>query len=231
MKDSIESFEVIRSGCRKKTMALQITREGNVVIRVPLKTPDSEVERFFFSRQAWIARKRYEKEMREERESKPREFMTGEEFLYLGTPYPLEMTESNGSRISLILARGKFMLARKKASQAKELFIKWYRERAREVIEERVCFWGTRFGLIPTGITITGARQRYGSCSAKNRLSFSWRLILAPCQVIDYIVIHELAHIKVKNHSRKFWIYLERLMPEYRTRRQWLNENGHLLRL
>lgn len=231
MKDSVESFTVIRSRRRSKTMTLQITREGNIIIRVPLKTPDTEVERFFSSRKAWIARKRSGKETGDERENTPRKFMTGEEFFYLGNPYPLEMTESNSSRKSLILARGKFVLARKRASQAKELFIQWYRERAREVIGERVRFWGNRFNLIPTGITITSAWQRYGSCSADNRLSFSWRLILAPYQVIDYIIIHELAHIQVKNHSQKFWIYLESLMPEYRTQKRWLKENSHLLRL
>jgi len=231
MADSIAAFKVIRSTRRKKTMTLQVTREGKVVIRVPQRTPDNEVERFFYSRQAWIARKLNGKEMKEEIGGKPREFIAGEEFFYLGNPYPLEMTESNGTRKALALSLGKFLLAREKSSQARELFVKWYRDRAREVIEERVRFWGSRFSLIPTGITITGAWQRYGSCSAKNRLSFSWRLMMAPYQVIDYIIAHELAHIKVKNHSKKFWIYLEGLMPDYRTQKQWLRENSHLLRL
>ncbi len=231
MTDSITAFKVIRSRRRKKTMTLQITREGNVVIRVPLKTPDTEVERFFYSRQAWIARKLNGKEMREEIGSKPREFIAGEEIFYLGNPYPLEITESKDTRKALTLSHGKFMLAGEKASQAKELFVKWYRDRAREVIEERVRFWSGRFGLVPTGVTITGAWQRYGSCSAKNRLSFSWRLMMAPYEVIDYIIAHELAHIKVKNHSKKFWIYLQGLMPDYRTQKQWLRENSHILRL
>lgn len=231
MTDSITAFKVIRSKRRKKTMTLQITREGYVVIRVPLKTPDNEVERFFNSRQAWIAKKLNGKEMKEEIGGKPREFIAGEEFFYLGNLYPLEMTESNDTRKALTLSCGKFQLVREKASQAKELFAKWYRDRAREVIEERVRFWGSRFGLVPTGITITGAWQRYGSCSAKNRLSFSWRLMMAPYEVIDYIIAHELAHIKVKNHSRKFWIYLQGLMPDYRAQKQWLRENSHLLRL
>jgi len=231
MTDSITAFKVIRSKRRKKTMTLQITRDGNVVIRVPLKTPDSEVESFFYSRRAWIARKLNGKEIREEIEAKPREFIAGEEFFYLGNPYPLEITEAKDTRKALTLSHGKFLLAREKVSQAKELFVKWYRNRAREVIEERVRFWGSRFGLIPKGVTITGAWQRYGSCSAKNRLSFSWRLMMAPYMVIDYIIAHELAHIKEKNHSKKFWIYLEGLMPDYRTQKQWLRENSHLLRL
>lgn len=230
MEDSTKTYKVIRSRKRKKTMTLQITREGNVVIRTPFLTPDYEIERFFYSRQTWIARKLNGKELEEEIGGRPREFAAGEEFFYLGDPYPLEITESNGNRQALILSRGKFLLAREKTSQAKELFVKWYRKRAREVIKERVRIWSNRFDLIPTRITITSAWQRYGSCSAKNSLSFSWRLIMAPYAVIDYIIIHELSHIKEKNHSKKFWRFLEGLMPGYKIQKGWLRENSHLLR-
>jgi hypothetical protein len=212
-------------------MTLQITREGKVVIRTPLRTPDDEIERFFRSRRAWIEKKLNGKEMREDMAGKPREFVAGEEFYYLGDPYPLEISDVNGVRMKLLLSRGKFLLPGEKASQAKEVFVKWYRERAREVIGERVRFWGSRFGLTPTGITITSSWQRYGSCSAKNSLSFSWRLLMAPYPVIDYIIVHELAHIKEKNHSKRFWRYLECLMPGYETQKRWLRENSHLLRL
>jgi hypothetical protein len=212
-------------------MTLLITREGRVVIRTPLRTPDSEIERFFHSREAWIERKLNGREMWEESAVKPRQFIAGEEFFYLGDAYPLEISDSNGARKALTLSHGKFLLSRERASQAKEVFVKWYRENAREVIEERVRFWGSRFSLTPTGITITGSWQRYGSCSAKNSLSFSWRLLMAPYPVIDYIIVHELAHIKEKNHSKNFWRYLEGLMPGYETQKRWLRENSYLLRL
>jgi hypothetical protein len=229
--DGVEAYQVIRSKERKKTMTLLITREGRVVIRVPLRTPVSEIDRFFNSRRAWIAKKLTGRETQERIEVKPREFIPGEEFFYLGDAYPLEISDSNGARKALILSHGRFLLARDKVGQAKELFVRWYRERAREVLEERVGFWGYRFGLTPSGITITSSWQRYGSCSAKNSLSFSWRLIMAPYPVIDYIITHELAHIKEKNHSKKFWSYLRTLMPGYETQKRWLRENSHLLRL
>jgi predicted metal-dependent hydrolase len=229
--DGVKVYQVIRSKRRKKTMTLQITREGKVVIRTPLRTLDGEIERFFHSRQGWIEKKLNGKEMREDLAGKPREFVTGEEFFYLGDAYPLEISDSNGARKALILSRGKFLLARDKESQAKEMFVTWYRERAREVIEERVGFWGSRFGLTPSRITITSSWHRYGSCSAVNSLSFSWRLLMAPYPVIDYVIVHELAHIREKNHSKKFWRYLEGLMPAYETQKRWLRENSHLLRL
>jgi predicted metal-dependent hydrolase len=210
-------------------MTLLITREGRVVIRAPLRTPSGEIDRFYVSRQAWIERKINGREMREESAIKPRDFIAGEEFFYLGEAYPLELSDSIGIRKALMLSHGKFVLAREKAPQAKEVFVKWYRERAREVIEERVRFC-SRFGRAPAGITITGSWQRYGSCSPINSLSFSWRLLMAPYPVIDYIIIHELAHIREKNHSIKFWTYLESLMPGYKTQKVWLRENSHLLR-
>ncbi len=161
----------------------------------------------------------------------PRQFIAGEEFYYLGAAYPLEITTSNGSPKSLTLSRGKFILMDHKLQEAREEFTKWYKLRAREVMEERVRFWSRRFGLVPAGITITSSWQRYGSCSAKNSLSFSWRLIMAPYPVIDYIIVHELAHIREKNHSKRFWTYLGTLMPGYEDQKSWLRENSHLLRL
>lgn len=212
-------------------MTLQITREGKVVIRTPLKTPDDEIERFFLSRRGWIVKKIKGRRTGDEGALQPRRFVAGEVFLYLGEAYPLEIGDSNGGGKGLVLRHGKFVLAREKMSQARDVFRHWYRERAREILAERVAFWGRRFALAPARITITSAWQRYGSCSSTNALSFSWRLLMAPYPVIDYIIIHELAHIKEKNHSRKFWAYLESLMPEYETPKEWLRENGCLLRL
>jgi len=228
---SVETYRVIRSKARKKTMTLLITPEGKIIIRAPSHTPDSEIDRFFCSRRAWIARKLTGRESQEDITVKPRQFAPGEEFYYLGDAYPLEVSDSNGSRKALTLSHGKFVLASHKLPHAREEFIKWYKQKAREVIEERVRFWGARFGLMPAGITITSSWQRYGSCSAKNTLSFSWRLLMAPYLVIDYIIAHELAHIREKNHSKKFWTFLETLMPGYEDQKRWLRENSHLLRL
>lgn len=212
-------------------MTLLINSEGFVVVRAPFRTPDSEIDRFYQSKKSWIAKKLAGREAREETAVRPKQFISGEEFYYLGDAYPLEISDSSCSRKSLALFHGKFILPGEKQPHAKDEFTNWYKRRAREVIEERVRFWGARFELEPAGITITSSWQRYGSCSPKNRLSFSWRLIMAPYPVIDYIIAHELAHIREKNHSRKFWTYLETLMPGYKTQKRWLNDNSHLLRL
>jgi hypothetical protein len=96
---------------------------------------------------------------------------------------------------------------------------------------ERVAYYSRQLSLFQEGIKITSAHYRYGSCSSKNRLSFTWRLVMAPLAVIDYIIIHELIHIKVKNHSKAFWDSVGTVMPDFRTHKRWLKENGHSLKL
>ena len=165
--------------------------------------------------------------MDREIQDSPRNFTEGEKFYYLGSSYPLEITEPKGVRAPLILTHGKFLLTREKAPHAKELFVKWYRNRAREIWNQV----GSGDNFLTLCRSHHNQRQRYGSCSAQNSLSFSWRLIIAPYEVIDYIIIHELAHIKEKNHTEQFWRHLESLMPEYKKQRHWLRENSHMFRL
>jgi hypothetical protein len=87
------------------------------------------------------------------------------------------------------------------------------------------------FGFQFQRLAVNGARTRWGSCGIRGSLNFTWRLIMAPEPVIDYVIVHELAHLRVRNHSSQFWDLLEKLMPEYRQARAWLKQNGHLLEL
>ena len=98
------------------------------------------------------------------------------------------------------------------------------RRRAGEYIPERVAHYSDLMGLVPTGIRITGAQKRFGSCSGKNSLCFSWRLMQYPPEVIDYVVVHELAHIRHHDHSPSFWALVERTMPDYRARQALLRD-------
>jgi hypothetical protein len=113
--------------------------------------------------------------------------------------------------------------------QAREHFTAWYKLQARQLIEERVRYFAARFGLHYSRVRITSARTRWGSCSSRGTLSFTWRLVMAPPAAIDYVVVHELAHLLVRNHSPAFWRKLEELLPDYRPPQQWLKQNGHLL--
>mgnify|MGYP003830170425 FL=1 len=220
---------MVRSKKRKKTITLTVRQDGKIVIHAPYRTPMKEIDGFFESKKAWVQDKLAEQERRKGAEGEKKQFAPGELFLYLGDFYPLEIRDTDGAHQPLVLLYGVFLLDRDKVETAREHFVRWYRKRAGEVIAERLGRWIRHLQLVPEGITITGAQHRYGSCSSKNRLSFSWRLIMAPYEVIDYVIVHELAHIKEKNHSRRFWDVVASVFPDYRKQRGWLRENNHLM--
>lgn len=106
----------------------------------------------------------------------------------------------------------------------------WYRRQAHIVFTRRVAHWNARFGFEHGRISIKDQKSRWGSCSQTGNLNFNWRLLLAPIEVLDYIVIHELAHLKEANHSPRFWALVETLCPDYKQQRGWLRQHGHELR-
>ena len=197
------------------------------MIHAPHKASKREIEEFIREREAWVVEKLVEE--KERRKELQKAFVPGEKFLYLGEWYPLEIDESDHNELPLKLFFGNFVLNRDHVEEARDLFIEWYKREAKEKIEGRIRYYSDRFHLSPKGARITSAKSRWGSCSRDNRLSFSWRIIMAPLRIIDYILVHELVHIKEKNHSRNFWAALEKILPDYRERRVWLKKNGHRL--
>ena len=103
---------------------------------------------------------------------------------------------------------------------------KWYRIRAKENIESRVKVFAAKIGESPNKVTIKAQKTRWGSCSSLGNLNFNWRLIMMPQKIIDYVVVHELCHLKEMNHSSTFWNRVEEIMPDYRNRRKWLKNNA-----
>jgi len=221
------NFQLIRSKRRRKTISLYIKEDGRIVICVPYHTPKGEIEGFIKERESWVIKKISEKERSIKETEKA--FIPGEKFLYLGESYPLEIGDTNQKGLPLKLSFGKFILDKDHLEEARDVFIHWYKREAKEKIEGRVHYFSNRLQLFPKGLKITSAKYRWGSCSRDSRLSLSWRIIMAPLSVIDYVLIHELVHIKEKNHSKRFWTYLETILPDYRKHRLWLKENGHRL--
>lgn len=213
-------------------MTIRIKADGAIEIRVPYKTSQRQIDAFFKEKTPWVQKIMTERERRLPGEPiQSKQFVSGETFLYLGEGYPLELCNMNGRRDAIILLYGKFLLDEKMAGKAKEIFVNWYKKRARDLFVERVAHYSRRLSLLSEGIKITSAFSRYGSCSPHNRLLFTWRLMMAPLVVIDYVIIHELIHIKVKNHSKEFWESVRVAMPDFRTHKRWLKDNGHSLKL
>ena len=218
-------FDVIRS--RRKTIAVEITREGGILVRAPLKLARREVLAFVHKNRAWIDRKLVQARVRQE-ERTPRRFLEGENCPFLGEQHRLRYVAGGEY---LRQQNGEFLLGADLSPRAGDLFRIWYRARAREILEDRVEHFALRMGLTCRSVRITDAKERWGSCNAAGSLNFAWRLVMAPPPVIDYVIVHELAHLVEMNHSRRFWERLGRVLPDYAKRRKWLRENEQRLTL
>ncbi|MFZ2226109.1 MAG: SprT family zinc-dependent metalloprotease [Candidatus Moraniibacteriota bacterium] len=216
--------KIIRS--KRKNIALVISHDATLVVRAPMRTPLSYIEKLVEEKFAWIERKMREFEKRPKAEKK--NFQVGEEFLYLGKKYKLEIAEGTKIRITQDF---KLIFPRVFLWRAKARMHDWYKKQAQKEITERTKIIASKLNLKYCSLKISNAKTNWGSCGPKNSLNFNWRLIMAPEGVIDYVIIHELTHIIEKNHSRHFWNKVAVVMPDYKQARKWLRENSKVLTL
>ncbi len=216
-------YKIIRS--QRKTVAVEITKDGRVLVRAPLRLTLREVSAFVGQNEGWIARK-VGRVKAIHAEHAPKRFCEGETFLFLGEACRLRFVDGADY---LRKDNGEFLLGRELSARAAQFFSTWYRARAREILEDRVAHFTRQMGLTCRFVRLTEARERWGSCNAEGVLNFAWRLVMAPPAVIDYVVVHELTHLVEMNHSRRFWERLERILPDYAQRRKWLKDSEHLL--
>ena len=217
---------IIRS--RRRTLSVQVERDGSVTVRAPMRASDKAIRSFVGEHAEWIARRQRRAQERLAAWP-PRRFTEGEAFLYLGNAYPLHIDGSASKPLTFDNER--FTLAASHAGKGREAFERWYRGQAAGIIGEAAEHYAKRSGIEYARVKITGARRRWGSCSVGGNLCFTWRLAMAPLEAIDYVVAHELAHMRHRDHSRAFWGTVERMLPDYKVRRRWLRDNEHMLTL
>lgn len=213
-----KSYKLIRS--KRRTIALAVTVDASLIVRAPMKTPLSYIERLVDTKIDWIRRAMARISSR----SRPtkHEYIEGESFLYLGKSYKLNLVKKAEKKFAF---QSGFILSVKEKKNARELFIAWYKSEAKKVLAERVEWCARRAGISYKSIKITTANRRWGSCSTSGNLNFSWRLIMAPLSVIDYVVVHELAHLEHRNHSKAFWNTVKVMYPNYEKAKVWLRTN------
>jgi predicted metal-dependent hydrolase len=221
----VEIDQLIRT--KRKTIALIVRPDGSLVVRAPLRASERSILEFVSNNIQWIDKTRAR--IKAVAPPPPKQYVSGECFEYLGKSYPLEIVKDQQE--GLLLEGGKFRLAESARENAETEFERWYRKRTRQILTERVECFAHQNGFQYKKIGITSARTRWGSCSATGALNFSWRLIRAPMEAVDYVVVHELVHTVIHNHSKMFWAAVEQSMPDYRERRKWLKKNGHRLLL
>ncbi len=216
-----------RSRKRRRTISLEITGQSAVIVSAPYFTPTREINNFVEQKFDWI-QKTIKKQKEQSAQVRERLYTSGEYFYYLGTPYPLEVFFQQNLPPGLVFWSNRFYLnCADGPSRRKDYFVGWYKTKAKAYFAEQVDHISRRLQLLPQSIRITSAQTRWGSCSPENKLAFSFRLMMAPQPVIDYVIIHELMHIKEKNHSARFWQLVKKDLPEYQLHRHWLKENGN----
>ena len=166
-------YEIIRS--RRRTVALEVTREGKVLVRAPLRMPQTEIDRFVAAHAAWLEKAQARVAARQ-------------------AAHP-PLTEEQREAL---------------------------RQTAKALLPQRVAHYAAIMGVVPTSVKITAAKSRFGSCSGKNGICFSLYLMQYPEEAIDYVVVHELAHIRHHDHSSAFYAEVAKVMPDYRARMKLL---------
>jgi predicted metal-dependent hydrolase len=222
--DDIPVEKIVRS--RRRTIALVITPDARLIVRAPLWASAAIIDEVIREKSGWIRKKIIE--MKDRPQAVEHTYEEGEIFWFLGRPYPLQYVEELGGTIE---RTDRLCICRTPALDVTIRLKRWYMEEAGKEIHSRCMWFSMMTGYSPSSVRISDARQRWGSCTHKGGLSFSWRLIQAPLEIVDYVIVHELVHIRQHDHSPKFWAKVEELMPDYQRRRKWLRENERLLRI
>jgi predicted metal-dependent hydrolase len=215
--------KLIRSN--RKTIALIVQPDGTLTVRAPMRMPEARIREFVETHSDWISRARTK--VRKAVPVRPKSFNEGDKFPFLGQAYPLKIVPNQRAR--LVFDGQAFKLAKTALPKAEEAFIGWYKKQAAAFLAEWVPLRARKNGFHYKKIRISSARTRWGSCSSSGTLSFTYRLIMAPIQVVDYVIVHELVHTQVGNHSKIFWRRVGEVLPDYKTHLNWLKKNGRLL--
>ena len=222
--EEIPVEKIIRS--RRRTIGLEITSGATLVVRAPIRASAGDIEEIIRLRSSWILRKI------DEIKRRPRlachEYAEGEMFFYLGRSYPLQIVESGSSPIE---RTDRLYVPRFLVPDIRNHLRCWYMKEALREIQARCMWFSMNTGHVPATIRITDAKQRWGSCTPTGGVNFSWRLIQAPPEMVDYVVVHELVHLSQPDHSKKFWEKVRKIIPDYEIRRRWLHDHVGLLKI
>ncbi len=220
----------------KRSMGLTLRMNGSIRVSAPMGLSIAKIRDFVESQDSWIETnlKKYESV----RASYPqKELREGEEFPFLGVNYPLTFEAAGGStRPCFKIQNGRLVCQVRKemwhlfdpAAAHPEMvsgLIGFYKKKSRAILIDSVNAFSNRMGLAPTGLSFRAQKTRWGSCSSNGRISLNWKLIIAPLEVINYVVVHELSHLKYYDHSKSFWSLVSTQAPDFLERRKWLKEN------
>ena len=212
----------------RKTLEIRLPDERSIKMFAPMRTPLRDCDQFLIERADWIisARARLREHMTRQG-TEMAKVADGETLLFLGEPTKLNIRVSDSNKIGF--ARSELFIFTTGRDEAREQLKKFLTERTRERVTERVEHYAQLIGRTPGRIAIRDQKTRWGSCSSQKNLNFNYKLIMAPPEALDYVVVHELCHLFEFNHSDRFWARVKTHMPDYLVWKAWLKKNGKLL--
>ena len=227
---SLINYKTIRTG--RKTLGINIDPEKGVIVRSPKSLSDNKIEDMIRKKASWILEK-LDRVKEIKPKPTPKEYLSGEKLLYIGRRYRIQVEPDDIKKTSIKLYQGHFYIKypnhKDRIKSIKPALEDWYRQHAKSKFLERINKYKKTLGLEPNNVIIKAQKKRWGSCSSRNNINLNYRLIMAPMSVIDYIIVHELTHLKYPDHSNEFWNLLETVIPNYEEKQEWLRINGNRL--
>lgn len=208
----------------RTSIGIKIDGYGNIEILAPKKTPDERIIHVLEGN--WDSIHSKVQEMKKRMDG-PQEqvYENNERFLYLGNSYPIQIIQDitiTQERVAFSEEILHIYVKHLDKERIKQLLRRYYYQRSKALMEERVSFYQSNFKTKPRSIRITDSKTNWGTCDANFQLTFNWRLAMAPLEVIDYVVVHEMCHMVHLNHDRSFWRLVGRIMPDYKEKENWL---------
>lgn len=211
---------------RRRTVGIYVLRDARLVVRAPKNANKAYINDLVAQHAQWIEQK--QRQMQELNAQRIRhDYCEGDTILFFGNPLTLRF--ASHVRAPQQVDDCLLLPEAADAIRSQQLVEGWYKAAAREYFALRANDFARLLGVQYTAIRLSGARTRWGSCGPSNSINLVWRLVKAPCEVIDYVILHELAHILYRNHGPAFWAQVQALMPDYKARRKWLK--AHYLEL
>lgn len=208
----------------RTSIGITIDGYGNIVVLAPKKNPDNRILQVLEGN--WDSIHTKVQEMKKRMDG-PEEkvYENNESFLYLGKAYPIQLVQDimiTQERVELENEILHIYVKHLDKEKIKQLMKRYYYQKCKAFVEERVSFYQSNFKTKPRSIRITDSKTNWGTCDSNFQLTFNWRLAMAPLEVIDYVVVHEMCHMVHLNHDRSFWRLVGKLMPDYKEKEKWL---------
>jgi predicted metal-dependent hydrolase len=229
---TIIDYKLIRNP-QTESVSIAVEWQNGVTITAPNSLPIDTINSTLYKKGTWILNKWYE--VNEILEAPmPKEYVSGEKFAYLGRHYKLKVHKEDALKMTSVkLYRGRFLAYVPKNLSAKEqrdelylAFKKWYILHGQTKVQERQNLYQQIMDVTALKVALKEQRMRWGTCTKEGAIYLNWRIVMAPVSVLDYVLVHELAHIKYPDHSNEFWRFVQSILPDFEQRKEWLRING-----